>query len=142
MDKLTICIMVRLCRNLKLDGCHSNLYVLLNKLFFLFFKFYEFFCRQNSSMNRPCYNNLLQFIQHDNFRNLKRTIFTHWKHFESRVNPFWYLLSVIKVYTFYYFMKLAPILGNQGSVKISQLFECMALSKFSVLSFSSIVILF
>ena len=43
-----------------------------------FYKFYDFFCRRHSLMNRPYYNNLFQFIPHSNFRNLNRVIFTHW----------------------------------------------------------------
>ena len=41
------------------------------------YKFYDFFCRRHSLMNRPCCNNLLQFMQHNKFRNLKlvRAIF-------------------------------------------------------------------
>ena len=55
---------------MKIDGCQSNLYVILNQLLF-FYKFDGFFCRRHSLMNRPCYNNLFQFMKHDNFRNLK-----------------------------------------------------------------------
>ena len=61
--------------DLKVDGCQSNLYVTLKQMFF--YKFYDFFCKRHSLMNRPCYNNLFQFMQHDNFRNLNRVIFTH-----------------------------------------------------------------
>ena len=54
----------------------------------VFYKFYGFFGRQHSLMNRPCYNNLFQFMQLDNFRNLNRVILTYWKHLDSRVMPF------------------------------------------------------
>ena len=42
-----------------------------------FYKFYDFLCRWDSLINRPCYINLFQFMQHDNFRILNRGIFTH-----------------------------------------------------------------
>ena len=59
------------------------------KIIIVFYKFYDFFCRR-------CYNNLFQFMQHDNFRNLNRLIFTHWKQLQSRVNVFWVCFLVIK----------------------------------------------
>ena len=40
-------------------------------------KFHNFFCRQHFLMNRLCYNNLFQFMQHDIFRNLNSVIFIH-----------------------------------------------------------------
>ena len=43
----------------------------------VFYRFYDLFCRRHSLMNRPCYDNLFQFVQHDNFLNLDRVIFTH-----------------------------------------------------------------
>ena len=55
-------------KDLKVDACLSNLYFML-KLFL--YKFYDFFCRRHSLMNRPCCNNLLQFMQHNKFRSLK-----------------------------------------------------------------------
>ena len=108
--------------DLKVDACQSNLHVMLNQLLF-FYKFYDFFCRRHSLMNRPCYNNLFQIMQHEKLRNLNRAIFTNWKHLESRVNVIWYWFSVIKRYTFHCFMKSAPIPGNQGSIEILQLFD-------------------
>ena len=60
-------------RDLKVDWCQSNLHVMLKLLYFkiiVFYKFYDIFCRRHSSMNNPCYNNLFQCMQHDNFRNL------------------------------------------------------------------------
>ena len=63
---------------------------------------------------QPCYNNLFQFMQHDNFRNLNRVTFACWKHLEFRVNAFW-CFPVIKRYTFHYLMKSAPISGHQNS---------------------------
>ena len=56
-------------------------------------------------MIRPCYNNLFQFIQHDNLSYLNRIIFIHWKYLKSQVNVFWYYFLVIKRYTFNYLMK-------------------------------------
>ena len=56
-------------------------------------------------------------MQHDNFWNLNRVIFTHWKHLESQVKGFWYWFPVIKRYTFHYLMKLAPIPGNKALSK-------------------------
>ena len=95
------------------------------------YKFYDFFCWRYSLVNRSCYNNLFQFMQHDDFRNLNRVTFTCWKHLEFRVNAFW-CFPVIKRYTFHYLMKSAPIPGNQSSFEILQLTDiCMALSKFS-----------
>ena len=94
-----------LTRNLKVDGCQSNLYVTLKQLLF-FYKFYDFFCRRHSLMNRPCYNNLFQVMQYDNFQNFSKEIFTHWKHLESQVNALlYYCFPVIKRYTFHYLMK-------------------------------------
>ena len=63
-------------RDLEVDEYQSNLYVML-KQFLLFYEFYDFSCRRYSLMNRPCYNNLFQFMQHDNFRNLNRVISIH-----------------------------------------------------------------
>ena len=48
-------------------------------------------------------------MQHDNFRNLNRVIFTYWKYLEFRANAFWYYFPVIKQYTFHNLMKSAPI---------------------------------
>ena len=63
-------------RDLEVDEYQSNLYVML-KQFLLFYEFYDFSCRRYSLMNRPCYDNLFQFMQHDNFRNLNRVISIH-----------------------------------------------------------------
>ena len=57
-------------RDLKVDRHRSNLHVMLKQLLFLC-KFYDFFCRRQSLMNRPYYN-LVQAMQHDDFRNLNR----------------------------------------------------------------------
>ena len=91
----------------------------VKKIIAFLYKFYDFFCWQDSLMNRPCYNNLFQFMQNDNFRNLNTVIFTDWKQPDSRVNAFWYYLPVIN----WYLMKLAPIPGNQSSFEILQLFH-------------------
>ena len=50
------------------DRCQSNLYVMLKQLL-LFHKFYDFFCTRHALMKRPCYNNLFQITQHNNFQN-------------------------------------------------------------------------
>ena len=105
-----------LTRNLKVDGCQSNLYVTLKQLLF-FYKFYDFFCRRHSLMNRPCYNNLFQFMQHASFQNLNRVIFTHWKHLESRVDAFWHCFPVIKQYTFHCLMKRLPFQETRALLK-------------------------
>ena len=68
----------------------------------VFYKFYDFFFRRHSLMNQPCYNDLFQFMQHGNFWNLNRVIFTHWKRLESRVNAFWHSFPVIKWYNFHH----------------------------------------
>ena len=91
-------------RNLKVDGYQSNVNVML-KQFLLFCKFYDVFCGPNSFMNRPCFNNLFQIMQYDNFRNLNSVIFTQWKHLETRVDAFWYYFKEIKWYTFHYLKK-------------------------------------
>ena len=82
--------------------------------------------------NRPCYNNLFQFMQRDNFRNLNKVILTHWKQLQSRVNAFWYWFSVIKLYIFHYFMKSAPIPRNQNSFEILHLFETWCYQSFPI----------
>ena len=86
---------VILTRDLKVDWCQSNLYLMLKQLL-LFYKFFDFFCRQHSQMSQPCWNNLFQFMQHNNFWNLNALNCTHWKHLESRVNAIWYCFRVIK----------------------------------------------
>ena len=121
-------------RNLEVDGYQSNLYVMF------FYKFYKF-CWRHSLTNRPCYNNLFQFMQHDNFRNLNRVVFTHWKHLESRVNDLWNCFPVIKWYTFLYSMKSAPSPGNQSSFQILQLSDIGHYQSLVILFVSSIVIL-
>ena len=127
------------CRDLKVDGCQSNLYVMLKQLL-LFYKFY-IFCGRHSLMNRLCYINLFQFMQHDNFRNLYWVVFVHWKHLESRVIAFWYCFLVIKRYTFYYLMQFAPIPRNQNSFEILQLFDIWRYQSLMKLFFSSVIIL-
>ena len=62
-------------------------------------------------------------MQHDNFQNLNRVIFIHWKHLQSRVNAFWYFFPVIKQYAFHYLMKSVPIPWKQSSFEILKLFE-------------------
>ena len=115
LTNLRVYILIGLTRDLKVDGCQSNLcYV---KSIIVFYKFYDLFCRRYSLMNRPCHNNLFQFMQYDNFRNLNRVIFIYWKHLEYRANAFWYLLSVIKRYAFPYFMKSAPIPRTRALLK-------------------------
>ena len=111
------------------------------KIIIVFYKFYDLFCMRHSWMNRPCYNNSFQCIQHNNFRNLNRVIFTHWKNLRSRVNVFWYCFSVIKRYTFHYLMKLARILGNQSSLEILLLFDIWPCQKLVILFFNFVVIL-
>ena len=64
-----------------MDGCQSNLYVMLKQV--LFFINFTSFVRRHSLMNRLCYNNLFQFMQQGNFLNLNRVLFTHRKHLKS-----------------------------------------------------------
>ena len=59
-------------------------------------------------------------MEHSNFRNLNRVIFTRWKHLESRVNAFQYCFKVIKQYTFRHLILLS-ILGCQSSYEILQI---------------------
>ena len=127
-------------RDLEVDEYQSNLYVML-KQFLLFYEFYDFSCRRYSLMNRPCYNNLFQFMQHDNFRNLNRIISIHWIHLESWVKAFWYCFRAIKKYTFHYLKNSVPIRGNQSSFKILQLFDTWRYQSLVILFFSCVVIL-
>ena len=127
-------------RDLEVDEYQSNLYVML-KQFLLFYEFYDFSCRRYSLMNRPCYNNLFQFMQHDNFRNLNRVISIYWIHLESWVKAFWYCFRVIKKYTFHYLKNSVPIRGNQSSFKILQLFDTWRYQSLVILFFSCVVIL-
>ena len=92
-------------------------------------------------MNRSCYNNLFQFMQHGNFRYLNRVIFTHWIHLQSQVNVFWYCFPVIKQYTFHYLMKSALIPGNQSTFKIMLFFDIWCYQCLIILFFSSAGIL-
>ena len=92
------------------------------KTIIVFYKFYDIFCSRHSLMNRLCYNNLFQFIQHDNFRILNRVVFTHWKHLQIR-NAFWYCFPVIQRYTIHYLMKSTSIARNQSSFEILQLLD-------------------
>ena len=66
MAQMILCTHFNQTRDLKEDVCHSNLYVTLKQLL-LFRKFYDFFCRRHSLMNRLYYNNLFQIMQRDNF---------------------------------------------------------------------------
>ena len=116
------------------------IFLWLKQLFF-FSKFYDFFCMRRFLMNRPCYNNLFQFKQLNNFQNLNRVIFTHWKHLESRINVFWYCFPVIKRYTFHYLMKSAPIPRNQSSLEILWLLDIWRYQSLVILFFNSVVIL-
>ena len=139
MDSVTILPLISLIRILEVDGCQSNVYVMLKQL--CFYKFYDFFCMQHSLMNQLCYNNLFQFRQHNNFQNLNRVIFTHWKHLESRINVFWYCFHVIKRCTFHYLMNSAPIPGNQSFLEILRLFDIWRYQSFVILFLNSVVIL-
>ena len=80
-------------------------------------------------------------MQHDNLGNLNRVIFTHWKHLKSRVSAFWNCFPVIKRYIFHYLMKSAPILGNQSSFEVFELFDIWRYQSLVILFFSSVVIL-
>ena len=101
-----------------------------------FYKFDDFFCRRHSLMNRLCYNNLYQFMRHDNFRNLNMVISTYWKHLQSQINAFWFCFPVIKRYTFNYSIKSALIPGNHSSFRILQLFDIWRYQGFVILFFS------
>ena len=127
-------------RDFKVDGCQWNLYFMVKHLFLLY-QFYDIFCKRHSLMNQPCYKHLFQFMQHDNFRNLNRVIFTHWKDLESQDNALWFCCLVFKRYTFHYLMKSAPIPGNQSSCEILQLFDIWRYQNLVILFFSSVVTL-
>ena len=75
-------------------------------------------------------------MEHGNFRNLNRVIFSHGKHLEPGVNTFWYCFPAFKRYTFHYLMKSAPILGNQSSFEILQLFDVWRYQSLVILLFS------
>ena len=97
--------------------------------------FYKFFCRRHSLMGRPCYSNLFQIMQHDNFRNLNRVIFTQLKHLSPQLMPFdTARVKAIKRYAFQDLMKSVSIPRNQSSFEILQLFD--------TLRYQSLVILF
>ena len=106
-----------------------------------FYKFHDFFCRRHSLTNQRWYSNLFQFMQHENFRNLIRVIFTHWKYLQSRVNTFWYCFPVIKRYVFHYLTKSAVIPRNQSSFEMLQLFDIWRYQSLVILFFSFVVIL-
>ena len=107
---------------------------MLKQLLFFFCKFYDFFCRRHSLMNRPCYNNLFQIRQHDNFRNVNRVFLISENNLEFRVNGIWYCFKVIKQCAFHYLMKSVPITGKLSSFEILHLFD--------TLHYQSLVILF
>ena len=107
----------------------------------VFYKPYNFFCMQDSLISWPFYNNLFQVIQHNNFWNLNRVIFTQWKHVESWVNVFRYCFKVIKQYTFHHLMNLVLIPGSQSSYEILQLFDTWRYQILVILSLSSVVAL-
>ena len=56
-------------RDLKVDGFQPNLCYVKTTLLLI-----NFFSRQHSLMNRPCYNNSFHFMQHDKFRNWNRVL--------------------------------------------------------------------
>ena len=118
--------------------CNSNLYVMLTCYCF-FISFMTSFVCGNSLMNWLCYNDFIQFMLHDNFRNSNKLIFTHWKHLEPRVNAFWNWFSAVKRYTFHYFVKSASIPGNQSSFEVLQLFDTERYQSSVILFFSFIV---
>ena len=109
------------------------------QIIIIFYKFYYFFCRRHSLMNQPCYNNLLQIMQHHNFRNLNRVIFTHWKQLESRVNAFWYCFPVIKQYILLS-DEIGSIPRNQRSFEILQLFDIWRYQSLLILFLSFVMI--
>ena len=59
-------LLLSLNRDLKIDGCQSNLNVMLKQLQF-FYQSLDFFCRRHFSINRRCPNDLFQFMQNNNF---------------------------------------------------------------------------
>ena len=109
------------------------------QIIIIFYKFYYFFCRRHSLMNQPCYNNLLQTMQHHNFRNLNRVIFTNWKQLESRVNAFWYCFPVIKQYILLS-DEIGSIPRNQSSFEILQLFDIWRYQSLLILFLSFVMI--
>ena len=109
------------------------------QIIIIFYKFCYFFCRRHSLMNQPCYNNLLQTMQHHNFRNLNRVIFTHWKQLESRVNAFWYCFPVIKQYILLS-DEIGSIPRNQSSFEILQLFDIWRYQSLLILFLSFVMI--
>ena len=121
-----------------MDVSRTSMYA---KQLLLFYKFYDFFCRRQSLMNRPCYENLSQIMKHDNFWHLCRVVFTQRKHLENQVNAFWNCLKVIKVNTSQYLMKSVPIPANQNSFEILQLFDTWHYQILVILFFSSAVTL-
>ena len=109
------------------------------QIIIIFYKFCYFFCRRHSLMNQACYNNLLQIMQHHNFQNLNRMIFTHWKELESRVNAFWYCFPVIKQYILLS-DEIGSIPRNQSSFEILQLFDIWRYQSLLILFLSFVMI--
>ena len=113
---------------------------LLQLLFLI--SFTTSFCRRHSLMNQPCYNNLFQIMQHDNFWNLNGVNFTKWKHLESQFSAVWCCFKVIKQYNFHYLLKSIPIPGNKSSFEILQLFDTWRHQSLWILFFSSDAVYF
>ena len=67
-----VLIFMRKTRNPEVDGCQSNIFVMLKQLL-IFINFTTSFL--GVFFDKPTV--LFQFMQHDNFRNLNRVIFTY-----------------------------------------------------------------
>ena len=87
---------------------------------------------------RLCYNTLFQIMQNDNFWNLKRVIFTEWKHLEHWI-CLWYCFRVIKRYTFHFLMKSVPNPGDQSSFELLHLFDTWQYQSLVVLFCDSVM---
>ena len=128
--------------DLTVDGCQSNLYVMIKELLHQsFINFTTSFVGGIlwwTDRNIIIYSNLWNTTT---FETLKKLILTHWKHLESWVNAFWCCFPVIKRYTFHYLMKSTSIPGNQSSFEILQLFDIWRYQSLVILFLSSVVIL-
>ena len=98
-----------------------------------FYTFYYFQALYFDETTLLC--NLVGIMQHDNFRNLNRMLFSQWKHLELRVNVFWYCFKVINCDAILYLMKSTSIPGIQNSFEIFELIWYMALLKLSDIVF-------
>ena len=123
----------------KNQGCQTNLYVVLNQLFFI--SFTTSFVGDITLMNRPCYKNNFQFMQHDNFRNLNEVISTYWKLLQSELMPFDTCFQSLNDIPFTILWNRLPSQETRSPLKYCNCLITLRYQSFVILVFSSIVIL-